>query len=67
MQMFSLNKFIKYNCEILLGIQEPCIRSGAAHDNGANNGVLTVVASGKDPGHFMAFTDSTIELTAHKF
>lgn len=61
----SLNKFIKYNCEILLGIQVVCIRSDGTHVNTTNNGDVAVVVSGKDPVDFMAFTDST--LTTYKF
>ena len=54
----SLNKFIKYNCEILLGIPVSCIRSDAAHVNTVDNGDVTVVGSGKDPWDFMVFIDS---------
>jgi hypothetical protein len=39
MQMQVLNKFIKYNCGILLEIQVSCIRSAAAHVNTVNNSV----------------------------
>lgn len=43
----SLNKFIKYNCGILLGILLVRIRARPAHVNALNNGDITMVDSGK--------------------